>query len=97
MEYITGTTWLATINKPKRKHVARLEPIAFEGVATAAEHLEVLRHGLAAFRPRHDVIALHLPVIKMSMANRTDALLQLVGSRSISFRARRSAVQHGSL
>ena len=56
-----------------------LELIAFEGVAAAAEHLEVLRHGLAALRPRHDVVALHLPIIEMPVADGADTFLPLVG------------------
>ena len=69
-----------------------LSMVALHAVAPSAEHLKVLRHGLAAFRPRHDVIALHLPVIEMSVADRTDPLLQFIGRALVVF-VKRAEVQ----
>ena len=52
--------------------------VALYPVATAAEHLKVFGYRLAALRPRHDVIPLHLPVLEMPSALRADSFLLLV-------------------
>ena len=42
--------------------------VALHTVAPAAEHLKIFGHRLAALRPRHDVIPLHLLKLEVSSA-----------------------------
>ena len=52
--------------------------VALHPVAPTAEHLKVLGHRLAALRPRHDVIPLHLLKLEVPSAFGADTLLSLI-------------------
>ena len=52
--------------------------VALHPVAPTAEHLKVLGHRLAALRPRHDVIPLHLLKLEVPSAFGADTLLPFI-------------------
>jgi hypothetical protein len=52
---------------------------SFSSVAVLAEHLQIVGYGFATLAPRSDVVALHLLNAERLMAERTDAMLSLIG------------------
>ena len=73
---------LRSIPLDVRKH--RLM-IAFLDITLHAEHLAVLGHGLAALRPRNDVIALHLLKFERLAAERALVPLSFIRRQTIAF------------